>query len=189
MTLLVLGIFLWMGAHLYKRVLPVHRVALMENWGTKRFKIVITLAIVISLICMIIGYRQTEITYLYALPIWAWHLNNAMMLVALFLMEIGRVRGVLRSKIRHPMLTAVLIWASAHLLVNGDLSSVILFGGIGLWAVIEIALINRMDGPWQRPEPGSWFNDAKVLAIAAIVYVVVVGIHYGLDHPVIAALW
>ena len=108
---------------------------------------------------------------------------------AQFLMEIGRVRGVVRSKIRHPMLVAVILWSIAHLLVNGDLPSVLLFGGLGLWALGEMALINITEGACKRPEPGKWINDLKILAVASVIYGVVVGIHYGLDHPVIALLW
>jgi len=189
MIWLISGIGLWIFAHLYQRVLPAHRAALIERWGVKRVKIAIALVILISIILMTIGYLQSELIYLYALPVWVWHLNNAMMLIALFLMEIGRVRGVVRSKIRHPMLVAVILWSIAHLLVNGDLPSVLLFGGLGLWALGEMALINITEGAWKRPEPGKWINDLKILAVASVIYGVVVGIHYGLDHPVIALLW
>jgi uncharacterized membrane protein len=189
MVWLISGMALWILAHLYQRVLPAHRVAQIERWGTKRVKVTITLVIVSSVILMIIGYLQAETIYLYALPIWVWHVNNALMLAALFLMEIGKVRGVIRSKIRHPMLVAVIVWSIAHLLVNGDLPSIILFGGMGLWAIGQIALINWRVGAWQRPDRGKWTNDLKMLAGAIVIYGVVAGIHYGLDHPVIAILW
>lgn len=189
MVWLISGMALWILAHLYQRVLPTHRAALMDRWGTKRVKITLTLVIAISVILMIIGYLRADTVYLYALPVWVWHVNNVLMLIALFLMEIGRVRGVMRSKIRHPMLVAIILWSIAHLLVNGDLPSVILFGGMGLWAIVQIALINKALGPWHRPDRGKWRNDLKILGVAIILYGVVAGIHYGLGHPVIALLW
>ena len=78
---------------------------------------------------------------------------------------------------------AVVVWAAAHLLVNGDLASVVLFGGLGLWALVEMAVINRAEGPWQPPEPGSLRNDAKIALLALVLYAVIVAIHTWLGHP------
>ena len=114
-----------------------------------------------SMVLMIIGYREAEDVPLYALSIWAWHLNNLLMLVALFMMDIGRVNGVVRTKVRHPMLMGVAIWSAAHLLVNGELSAVILFGGFGLWALLEMAVISRAEGPWEVPAKGSYHRALK----------------------------
>ena len=86
------------------------------------------------------------------------------------------------------MLSGVVLWSAAHLLVNGDLPSVILFGGLGSWALLEMAVINRAEGPWQRPPRGSFASDGKVLLVAAVLYAAIVGIHYWLDRPVIAFL-
>ncbi len=116
---------MWVGAHLFKRVLPKPREAL-GKWGRP----LVAVVIVVSIVLMIIGYREAEDVPLYALSIWAWYLNNLLMLVALFMMDIGRVNGVVRTKVRHPMLIGVVIWSVAHLLVNGELSALVLFGGI-----------------------------------------------------------
>ena len=121
MTMLISGLLLWSMAHLFKRLLPRQREAL-----GKAGRGLVALAILGSLVLMVFGYRAAETEYLYALPGWAWHANNTLMLIALFLMDIGRVRGVVRTKIRHPMLTSVLLWTIAHLLVNGDTAAVVL---------------------------------------------------------------
>lgn len=183
MIWLLLGLVLWSAAHLFKRVLPDQRAAL----GSKGRGLV-ALLVLISLGLMIMGYRTAETTFLYALPLWVWHVNNALMLIALFLMDIGRVRGVVRSKIRHPMLTGVVLWSVAHLLVNGDTAAVVLFGGLGLWAVVEMAVINRAEGPWTPPERGSYAKDAVMLAAAAALFAVIAGIHHWLGYPVVAFL-
>ncbi len=83
------------------------------------------------------------------------HLNNLLMVIAVFVFGMSATTGRLRGKMRHPQLTAVKIWAVAHLLVNGDLASIILFGGMLAWAVV----IGDPDQPgraaWVRPEPGA----------------------------------
>ena len=179
MTWLIAGVLLWSAAHLFKRVLPKQRAAL----GNKGRALVAVL-ILASIGMMIVGYGRAEYVELYALEQWAWALNNLLMLVAVFLIDVGRVKGVVRTKIRHPMLLAVVVWTVAHLLVNGDLASLVLFGGLGFWALIEMVVINRAEGPWQVPERGSLARDGKTAVIATAVYAAIVGIHYWLGYSV-----
>ncbi len=75
------------------------------------------------------------------------------MLVAVFLFGVGGTKGTLYPRMRHPMLWGTVVWAVAHLLVNGDLASVLLFGGLGLWALVQMALINRAE-VWVPPSNG-----------------------------------
>lgn len=179
MIWLVLGLALWVLAHLFKRVLPRRRAA-MGNKG----KGLVALGVAAGLALMIVGYRAAAAgDPLYVLPVWAWHLNNTLMLVALFLMGVGQAPGVVRTRLRHPMLTGVVVWAAAHLLVNGDIPSLVLFGGLGLWALVEMVAINRTEGPWQPPAPGRAVRDLGVLAVAAVLYAVIVFIHGWLGHP------
>ncbi len=110
------------------------------------------------------------------------------MLVALFMMDIGRVNGVVRTKVRHPMLIGVVIWSVAHLLVNGELSALVLFGGLALWALLQMAVISRAEGPWEVPAKGSILSDGKVAVLAIVLYTVIAGIHYWLDRPAIVFL-
>ncbi len=177
--MLIAGVLLWTLAHFFKRLLPGPRAAL-GNAG----KGLVAVAVLASVLLMIFGYRSAEGEFLYALPFNVWYLNNIAMIFAIFLMDAGRAKGMVRTKIRHPMLTGVIIWAAAHLLVNGDTPSLILFGGLGLWAIAEILVINRAEGPWTPPEAGRWSSDLKVLGIACVIYAVVVGIHHWLGYPV-----
>jgi uncharacterized membrane protein len=183
MIWLVGGVLLWMGAHLFKRLFPATRAAL-----GRAGRFIVLAAIVASIALMIVGYLEADQTFLYALPPWAWYANNALMWVALFLMDVGQARGVIRTRIRHPMLAGVAVWAVAHLLVNGDVPSLVLFGGLGLWALVEMAVISRAEGPWQPPERGRWIGDAKVALLASALYALIVGIHHWLDRPVLLFL-
>ena len=114
-------------------------------------------------------------------PEWARHLNNLMVLIALFMMSPAPKKGRLLWGMRHPMLMGFGLWALAHLLVNGDLPSLVLFGGLLVWALVEMALINR--SPW--PPPAGPFPARKeaMAAVGAVVVLLVVGLIHGLIGP------
>jgi uncharacterized membrane protein len=182
MVWLILGLVLWNAAHLFKRVLPRQRAA-MGNAGRG----VVAIAILAGLVLMVIGYRGAGYVHLYALPGWVWHLNNLLMLVAIFLMGVGRAGGIVGARLRHPMLLGAVVWSVAHLLVNGDLASLVLFGVIGLWACVEMVVISHAEGKWSPPAPGSIVKDAMVALVALVLYAAFAGAHYWLGYPVFAA--
>jgi len=128
---------------------------------------------------MIWGYRSAEFIDVWTPPSWTVHLNNLLMLVAVFFLALSHSKGRLRARFRHPMLAAVKIWAVAHLLVNGDLASILLFGGMLAWAVVSVILINRAE-PWVPPQPGEPKKDVVAVVITLVVYGVIVGIHMAL---------
>ncbi|MGD8734450.1 MAG: NnrU family protein, partial [Gammaproteobacteria bacterium] len=74
-------------------------------------------------------------------------------------------------------LTGVLIWAVGHLLANGDSRSLVLFGGLGLWCVMQIVAINRREGPWIRPDPVPRRMDAVPVVIGIIAYAILLWAH------------
>jgi uncharacterized membrane protein len=80
---------------------------------------------------------------------------------------------------RHPMLTSVKLWSVAHLLVNGDLASIILFGGMLVWAVGSVIMINRAE-TWERSAPGDKGRDVIFIVITVVTFAVMVGIHVAL---------
>ncbi|WP_294613722.1 NnrU family protein [uncultured Roseovarius sp.] len=171
MFYLILGLALWVAAHLFKRMAPGLR-AQMGNGG----KAVVAVGVLAGLGLMILGYKQAEFVNLWYPPTWAVHLNNLLMLVAVFVYGMSATTGRLRGRMRHPQLTAVKIWAVAHLLVNGDLASVVLFGGLLIWAVLEVIVINRSQD-WVRPEPGPAKKDVVLVIITLVMFAVIAGIH------------
>ena len=180
--LLVLGVFLWIDAHWIKRLLPNVRVAMDTRMGAGPARGLIAALIIASLVMMVVGYRGSETIPVYTPFSWAGHLNNLLMIFAVICMGMGASKGRMRTWFRHPMLTGVVVWAGAHLLVNGDLASIILFGGMGLWAFISRILINRAEGVWKRPEAGPVSGDIRLLVISAVIFVVIVGIHIWLGY-------
>jgi len=171
MVYLILGLALWVAAHLFKRVAPDLR-ARMGNVG----KALVAVGVLAGLGLMIVGYKQAEVVNLWFPPTWTVHLNNLLMLVAVFVYGMSATTGRLRGRMRHPQLTAVKIWAVAHLLVNGDLASVVLFGGLLGWAVLEVIVINRSQD-WVRPEPGPAKKDIILVIITLVMFAVIAGIH------------
>lgn len=174
MILLILGVILWAAAHYFKRLMPEQRAAMGDKG-----KGLVTVGLFVSLALMIFGYRMAEFIPVWYPPSFFTHINNLLMLVAFFVFGISATTGRLRGSLRHPQLLAVKIWAVAHLLVNGDLASIILFGGMLAWAVGSVILINRAE-TWIRPEPGDAKKDVLLVVITLVTFSIVAGIHYAL---------
>ena len=119
-----MGLALGIGAHWFKRLAPGAR----ANMGDKA-KGVVTLASVAGIVAMVVGYRMADVVPVYSPLPGMGHANNALMMLSLFLFGVGGTKGTLYPVMRHPMLWGTVVWAVAHLLVNGDQVSIVLFGG------------------------------------------------------------
>lgn len=181
MIWLILGLLLWSGGHFFKRYAPAARAGMQDKLGDAS-KGIVAVVLVISVVLMVIGYRSWFSGLAYVPPSWGIHLNNLLMLIAVALLGLGSSKSRLRGAMRHPMLTGVVVWSIAHLLVNGDWASVILFGGLGLWAIAEMIVINRAVPDWERPEPGTAAGDIRLAIIAVVLFVVIALIHWWLGY-------
>jgi hypothetical protein len=106
-----------------------------------------------------------------------------MMLFAVYLYAASGMKTRITRVIRHPQLTAVKTWALGHLLVNGDLASVILFGGILGWAVVEVILINKAVPRGPLPEPAPVGKEIGAVVGAVVVLVAIMLVHNWLGVP------
>lgn len=175
MIYLILGLAIWVGAHFFKRLMPDLRASLGDAG-----KGVVAVAIVISLVLIVIGYRSADFIPVWSPPSFFGHINNLLMLVAFYVYGAGAAKGAkvwLGTKLRHPQLTATAIWAGAHLLANGDLASILLFGVMLAWALVSIRLINAAEGPWETPAQAPFKKEIVHTAISLVLFVVVAGIH------------
>ncbi|MFD1911770.1 NnrU family protein [Halodurantibacterium flavum] len=175
MIWLILGIALFVGAHFFKRIAPDQRAA----WGNAG-KGAVALAILAGLILMIVGYLRAAHVNVWFPPTWTVHLNNLLMLIAVLLLGAGHSKSRLRARLRHPMLSAVSVWSVAHLLVNGDLASIILFGSLGLWAVASIVIVNRSEPAPASYAGGTVAGDIRLGLITLAVFAAIAGIHIAL---------
>jgi len=179
MTWLIIGISLWYAGHFWKRILPGAHAGL----GAKA-KGLSAAVIGIGLILMIIGVRGADFVPLYTPLPGMGHLVNLLMLVSIFLFGAGDASGVTKTKLRHPMLTGMVVWAGAHLLVNGDLVTVVLFASLAIWALLEMVVINRASPAWQRPERGPFTKDLKLALVTVMLYAIISFAHFWLGyHP------
>ena len=177
MILLILGLALWTGAHFWKRIAPDHRASFGD-----RGKMIVAIASVVAIVLMVVGYRGAEGAVYWGRSPAMTGINNLLVLLAFYLFAASGKKTRITRWIRHPQLTAVSVWAVAHLLVNGDVPSFILFGGLLIWALAEMVVLNRAAGPrgayHAPPVKSEWI----AIAAALVLYIVVAGIHAWLGY-------
>ena len=156
MILLTLGVVLFTLTHLYPCFAVAHRARLRERLGENRYKGLFSLLVFVAIACILAGWRSASPLPLYPLPAWGPTLTMAAMPVSLILLCSGQGQNHLRRWLVHPQLLGTLLWAGAHLTANSEARSLVLFGGIGLWALVSIVWISVRD--WQqKPRPeASW---------------------------------
>ncbi|WP_372893828.1 NnrU family protein [Rhodosalinus sp.] len=177
-VLLVLGLVLWTGAHLFKRVMPEARARMGDT-----AKIVVAVLVLVSVALMYFGYRDA-----YGPVWWGRHpatvgINNLFNLFAVYLFAASGMKTRITAYIRHPQLTAVKTWAIGHLIVNGDLASFVLFGGLLAWAVAEVVLINRQTARPAPPPPASMGKEIGAVVGTLVVYGLIAWVHYWFGYP------
>lgn len=176
MAVLVLGLALWVAAHLFKRIAPGPRAALQDRMGSAS-KGIVAGALAISVVLIVIGYRSAPTVWVYTPPVWGVHVNNLLMLPVIALFGLGSSKSHLRGRLRHPQIMGFALWAALHLLVNGDLYSVVMFGTFLVWALVEIVVLNRTTAP---PEPytgGSARGTLRLAVITIVLYAVITAVH------------
>jgi uncharacterized membrane protein len=181
--MLVAGVLLWSAVHLFTALAAGARQRLLDRYGRGPYRGIYSLLILASVVLMVLGWRGSAPVAAYAAPAGMHEATIALMLVAMVLFVAGRAPTDVRRVLRHPQLTGVALWGAAHLLSNGDSRSLVLFGGLGLWALVEMMLINRRDGAWERPEPFGSRRTAIATLIGVAAWIVL-----GLVHPWIAGV-
>jgi uncharacterized membrane protein len=169
MIWLVLGVAIWTLSHSFKRLAP----AAAANIPETRRKNMVSLASLVAIVLMVIGYRSWSAGLAFTPPAWGAHANNLLMLIAVYLLAASGMKTRITRVIRHPMATGVILWSVAHLLANGDWASVVLFGGIAGWAVLSIILENAQK-TWIKPPVGPAGKEIGAI-VGAVVVVAVIG--------------
>jgi uncharacterized membrane protein len=170
MTLLILGVVVFIGAHLLTRARGL-RAALIARLGEAPYRIGYSLVSALGLVLIVAGWRAAPYVELWSPPAWTRHVTILLMWPVFVLIFSAYLPGHIRAKAKHPMLAGVKLWAAAHLISNGDLASVILFGSLLAWGVAARVLLKRAErreGP--PPRPASWQNDIVAIVIGTAVY-------------------
>jgi uncharacterized membrane protein len=173
MTLLLLGLVLFLGVHSTRIVAEGWRTATIARVGEKPWKGIYSLLSIAGLVQLVIGYgaaRQSPVV-LFAPPVWTRHLAALLTIPAFVLLAAAYVPGnAIKRAVGHPMIAGVKIWALAHLIANGTLADVLLFGTFLAWAVLGFIAARRRDraaGTTYPAGPGSRTANAVVIGLVA----------------------
>ena len=181
MTRLVLGVLLWSLVHILPGLTKDLKQNLVGRIGEYPYKGLFLLFMILSLYLIISGWTSMTpiepevLATLYTPPEWGGYAAALLMLVGFVLFLAPYPPNNFKRLLRHPQLIGMVCWGVGHLLAVGTARSIVLFGGLSIWAIIEIFLINRRDGEWVRPEKVGFMKDFtqvlfSVLAFMAFLY-------------------
>lgn len=177
MTLLVFGVLIWSLTHLFPAMLPDARGRWFNKLGDNKYKGVSSLGILLGLVLIVLGWRSVVPTGVYAPPLAPNPLVSLLVLAALILFAASAIPGNIKRYVRHPQMAAVILWGVAHLLTNGSNRAIVLFGGLTLWAVLEIIFCNKRDGEWQKPAKKAVKSDFVTVVAGLLVFAVLAYFH------------
>lgn len=176
MLALVAGLVLFLGAHSVRIVADPWRTHTIARIGTGPWKGLYTLVSAVGLVLIVWGYGQARLepVVVWIPPAWTRHLTALLVLPAFILLAAGNMRGSrIKAKLGHPMLLGTKLWAFAHLIANGMLADVALFGGFLAWAIVDYASARRRDRmAGVVYPPGSGGRDAMVVAAGTVAWFV-----------------
>jgi uncharacterized membrane protein len=145
MTILILGIIVLIGVH-FVPAFPNLRDSLMGRLGKNGYRAMFSVVSLLGLALVVWGFAKAPVVQVWSPPVWTRHLALLLMLPVFPLLFAAYLPGKIKAKVRHPMLTAIKFWALAHLIANGDLASIILFGSFLAYAVVDRILLKRRSG-------------------------------------------
>jgi uncharacterized membrane protein len=175
--LLTLGVLFWAVTHLFVSIGAGARTRLTARIGLGPYKGLFSLTLVGALVLIVVGWRTMAPTALYLAPVELRYATMFLVPIAVILFISARAPTDVKQIIRHPQLAGVKLWAIAHLLSNGEIRSLVLFGGLLAWAVLEVIFINRRDGAWSKPVRVGTAKTLVTVAIGLVISVVLMFAH------------
>ena len=184
LVVLVLGLILFLGPHVFVTMRPQRAAAVKQlgEWGYKGLFAVVSVA---GLYVAGKGFGMYDAAgplVLWTAPAWMWHITEALMLLACIFVAAAYLRGNIRRTLKHPMLVGVKTWAVAHLLVNGDVGGIILFGSVLAWAVYDRITLKHRSDPGAPPIPEGGLRNDIAAVIVGIILFLALGFVF---HPVV----
>ena len=179
MTLLILGLVIFLGAHSIRIVADGWRTTMVAKLGERRWKRLFTLVSLVGFVLIIIGYgmgRAAGSPELYAPPTWARHLAILLVAIAFIFLAAGGKAAPpnrFRAMVGHPQVVGVKLWSFAHLMANGRVVDVVLFGAFLVWAVALYAASRRRDrAQGVTRDPGTMKSTAIIAVGGLVVFAV-----------------
>jgi len=162
MTTLLIGIALFFSVHAIP-MLPDVKTALLGRLGENRFKGLFSLFAMVGFVAIIFGMDEAPFRPLWTPPSWSHYVTNLAMPVAFCLLVAAYIPSNFKRIIRNPMLSAVLLWSLAHLVSNGDLASLLLFGSFGIFSVVDIISANSRSTPAARAKKPAYLDGLVIV--------------------------
>ena len=172
MLKLVAGLVIFLGVHSIRIVAPAWRDRMVERLGAAGWKGVHSVASLAGFVLIVAGYSaaRLEPVVLYYPPFWLRHVTMLLMLPVFVLLIAAYLPGRIRTAVKHPMLTATKAWALSHLLANGMLADVLLFGGFLAWAVLDRIAVGRRPQPAPSAARPPLANDVIAVVGGLVLY-------------------
>jgi len=183
MEMLILGLAIWCIVHFIPAIAPSVKKQWISLLSENGYKASFTVLIIISLVLISLGWRSTQPVYLYTSPAIATHIAMGLMIIAFILFGASKKPTRINRYIRHPQLSGVFVWTIAHLILNGDNRSVVLFATLGTWSIFEMIFISKREGQWQKPQAPSLGQEIKGVAVSLVILIVAV-----MAHPYISGV-
>jgi uncharacterized membrane protein len=184
LSTLILGLIVFLVPHVFVTRREA-RARLIARVGEGPYKIAFSVVSAIGIVLIGIGfarYRASEWVNLWYPPAWTRHVALLLNWIAIVCVAAAYIPGHIKRVLKHPMLVGVKLWAFAHLMANGDLGSVILFGSILAWAVFDrITLKRRTDPGAPAIAQGGWPSDMVAVVVGTVAYIALVL----LFHPIV----
>ena len=188
MMWLISGLLLWTVVHWVPAIWPALKASWRNKLGAAGYQGSFALLVLSGLLLIVLGWRQTPATQVYLPMTELRHPAMALVVLGFVLMGAANYGSRIKRLIRHPQLTGFALWAVAHLLLNGDNKSVLVFTWLLLWAISEIILINRRDPEFTPPAVVSWPKELAGMLVSFGVVALVVWIHPYLSGRAIVLL-
>jgi uncharacterized membrane protein len=176
MTILIAGLLIFLGVHSIRIFAEDWRGAQIARLGLGGYKGIYAAVSLLGLVLIVVGYGQARSApiVLWDPPLWTRHLSALLMLFAFVLLVAAYVPGNrIRATFKHPMILGVKIWAAGHLLANGSLADLLLFGGFLVWAVFDFRAARGRDRQLGRVDvKGSLASDVTTVVIGIVLWAV-----------------
>jgi uncharacterized membrane protein len=173
LAVLVAGLAAFIGAHVFV-TMRAERAAVIARIGENAYKVVFALVSLAGLILIGYGfgqYRATGWIDIWYPPRWTYYITQFLMWPASIFIVAAYIRGNIWRTLKHPMLIGVKTWAAAHLISNGDLGSILLFGSFLAWAAYDRITLKHRSDPGAPPIPaGGRRNDIIALVVGTVLY-------------------
>lgn len=172
MLFLAIGIVLFFGVHSVAMICPEWRQQMIDRLGQKPWKAGYSLIAILGFVLLVVGYGQARLdpTLLYSPPTWTRHITFLLMLPVFPLLLASSLPGRIHSATKHPTLVGTKLWAFAHLLSNGTLADVLLFGTFLAWAIADRISMKHRPGKTSPALMHSPWNDAIAVVGGLAIY-------------------